>query len=225
MGDDYHERYTEITQLEKSINIKLNELQKTVDSKANSVKIEQDIRKKLSEYDKKRELLLSAHERNSGNLASKEEVRRRQIIHNLKLNLDRMKMKFEGLVKSKYGYQINEEKYENYQIDEQAQNMNNRELLEYQEKKIAKQDEKIDEIIGITKQGKVVAKEIKTNLEDQNKLLDNVEDGMDNLDSKMARTRKKFENYVAKSSTCCLTVVIILEVAALGGIIYWVIAG
>ena len=55
MGDDYHERYTEITQLEKSINIQLNELQKTVDSKANSVKIEQTIRNYLSEYDKKRE--------------------------------------------------------------------------------------------------------------------------------------------------------------------------
>lgn len=224
MGDEYHERYTEITQLEKTINIQLNDLQKKVDSKTNTIKLEQAIRNNISEYDKKRELLLSAHEKNSGNLPSKEQERRRQIIQNLKLNLDRMKMKFEGLIKSKYGYQVNEEKYDNYQIDEQAQNMNNRELLEYQEKKIAKQDEKIDEIIGLTKQGKVVAKEIKNNLENQNKLLDNVEDDMDNLDSKMARTKKKFEKYVAKSSTCCLTIIIILEVAALGGIIFWVVS-
>ena len=41
--------------------------------------------------------------------------------------------------------------------------------------------------------------------------LDDVETGMDNLDSKMSKTRKKFDNYVANSSSCCLNIFIVLS--------------
>ena len=70
-----------------------------------------------------------------------------------------------------------------------------------------------------------MGKVIKTNLENQNKLLDDVETGMDNLDSKMTRTKKKFNNYVTNSSSCCLTIVIILEIGAMAFMLYYIIAG
>ena len=124
-------------------------------------------------------------------------------------------MNFDSLIKRKYEYKIDEAKYDNYQLDDQAKNMSNSELLEYQQRKIKDQDQEIEEITGEVKKGKEMGKVIKTNLETQNKLLDDVETGMDNLDSKMSKTRKKFDNYVANSSSCCLTFVIILEIGAL----------
>ena len=134
-------------------------------------------------------------------------------------------MTFESLTKRKYEYKIDEGKYENYQLDEQAKNMTNTELLEYQQGKIKDQDQEIEEITGEVKKGKEMGKVIKTNLESQNKLLDDVESGMDNLDSKMSRTKKKFDNYVANSSSCCLTIVIILEIGAMGLMLYYIMTG
>ena len=134
-------------------------------------------------------------------------------------------MTFESLTKRKYEYKIDERKYENYQLDEQAKNMTNTELLEYQQRKIKDQDQEIEEITGEVKKGKEMGKVIKTNLESQNKLLDDVESGMDNLDSKMSRTKKKFDNYVANSSSCCLTIVIILEIGAMGLMLYYIMTG
>ena len=134
-------------------------------------------------------------------------------------------MTFESLTKRKYEYKIVEGKYENYQLDEQAKNMTNTELLEYQQRKIKDQDQEIEEITGEVKKGKEMGKVIKTNLESQNKLLDDVESGMDNLDSKMSRTKKKFDNYVANSSSCCLTIVIILEIGAMGLMLYYIMTG
>ena len=134
-------------------------------------------------------------------------------------------MTFESLTKRKYEYKIDEGKYENYQLDEQAKNMINTELLEYQQRKIKDQDQEIEEITGEVKKGKEMGKVIKTNLESQNKLLDDVESGMDNLDSKMSRTKKKFDNYVANSSSCCLTIVIILEIGAMGLMLYYIMTG
>ena len=75
----------------------------------------------------------------------------------------------------RYEYKIDEGKYENYQLDEQAKNMTNTELLEYQQRKIKDQDQEIEEITGEVKKGKEMGKVIKTNLESQNKLLDDVE--------------------------------------------------
>ena len=104
-------------------------------------------------------------------------------------------------------------------------NQTNTELLEYQQRKIKDQDQEIEEITGEVKKGKEMGKVIKTNLENQNKLLDDVETGMDNLDSKMTRTKKKFNNYVTNSSSCCLTIVIILEIGAMAFMLYYIMTG
>ena len=88
--------------------------------------------------------------------------------------------------------------------------------------KLRTKTKEIEEITGEVKKGKEMGKVIKTNLETQNKLLDDVETGMDNLDSKMSKTRKKFDNYVANSSSCCLTFVIILEIGALVAMLFFI---
>ena len=132
-------------------------------------------------------------------------------------------MTFESYARRKYEYKVDDAKYDNYELDEQGKNMTNTELLEYQQRKIKNQDQEIEEITGEVKKGKEMGKVIKTNLESQNKLLDDVETGMDNLDSNMPKTRKKFDNYVVNSSSRCLTIVILLEIAVMALMLYYVI--
>ena len=202
MGDDYHTNYNELISIEKTLNAQMTELQKCVEGKTNSVKLEMKNKDNIMAHQKKREALNALNEKTGPSLPGKEEEKRR-----------------------KNKYKIDERKYENYQLDEQAKNMTNTELLEYQQRKIKDQDQEIEEITGEVKKGKEMGKVIKTNLESQNKLLDDVESGMDNLDSKMSRTKKKFDNYVANSSSCCLTIVIILEIGAMGLMLYYIMTG
>lgn len=210
MADNYHQAYNELVQLEKSINGQLSELQKAVETGANIVKLEQSIETNITAYAKKRDELEREHEKNHEKLPTKEDDKRTKTINNLKMNLDRMKMKFSGLTKKKYEYKV-DSKYDNYQLDEQRRNMNNQELLQDHERRLKDQDKDLEEIGAMVTKGKVMAKDIKSNLEDQNKLLDDVERGMDNLDSKMSTTKRKFDNYINNSSTCCLSVIIGIE--------------
>ena len=222
MADNYHQAYNELVQLEKSINAQLSELQKAVESGANIVKLENSIQSNITAYASKRDMLERDHEKNHMKLPPKEDDKRTKTINNLKMNLDRMKMKFSGLTKKKYEYKV-DEKYDNYQLDEQRRNMNNEELLQDQQRRLKDQDKDLEEIGGMVTKGNKMAKEIKTNLEDQNKLLDDVERGMDNLDSKMSTTKRKFDNYINKSSSCCLSVFIVIELLCFIGLLILVL--
>ena len=102
MADNYHQAYNELVQLEKSINAQLSELQKAVESGANIVKLENSIQANITAYASKRDMLERDHEKNHMKLPMKEGDKRTKTINNLKMNLDRMKMKFSGLTKKKY---------------------------------------------------------------------------------------------------------------------------
>ncbi len=53
--------------------------------------------------------------------------------------------------------------------------MGNREIYDYSKKKLKAQDAQVDELIGYTKQGKDLGNELKSELNKQNLLLDDVE--------------------------------------------------
>ena len=53
--------------------------------------------------------------------------------------------------------------------------MNNNQLFDMQQKKLKSQDQDIDEIIGYTKEGKEINKELKTELLKQNRQLDDID--------------------------------------------------
>ena len=107
------------------------------------------------------------------------------------------------------------EKYQGYYDREEFKNMTNRELLQLQKKKITQQDEQIDELIGVVKKGNITAKELGTEIEKQNVKLEKLDEEIQSTESKMVKTRKKFENFIEKSSFCCLYVVIIVEIVVL----------
>jgi len=53
--------------------------------------------------------------------------------------------------------------------------MSNRQLFDYQQRKIKSQDQDIDEIIGYAKEGREINKELKTELLKQGRQLDDIE--------------------------------------------------
>ena len=123
----------------------------------------------------------------------------------------------------------NDKKYEykgpsmdNYQPTDEMKTMSNSELNQGLQLKIKKQDQEIDDIILDVKKGKVLAKEAVKIMDDQNKQLDELQEDIDRLDSRLKRGAKRFENYVAKKSGCCIVVILVLEFIA-GILIYTLI--
>lgn len=57
MGDDYHTNYNELISIEKTLNAQMTELQKCVEGKTNSVKLEMKIKDNIMAHQKKREAL------------------------------------------------------------------------------------------------------------------------------------------------------------------------
>ena len=55
MGDEYHKNYNELITLEKTLNGQITELQKCLDAKTNSIKLEMQIKDNITAHQKKRE--------------------------------------------------------------------------------------------------------------------------------------------------------------------------
>ena len=109
--------------------------------------------------------------------------------------------------------------------------MNNNQLFDMQQKKLKSQDTDIDEIIGYTKEGKEINKELKTELLKQNRQLDDIDDDVilfflffqiDKVDKNLGKTKAKFMNFIKSTSNCALMTTIVLEVIILLAIIiFW----
>jgi hypothetical protein len=155
---------------------------------------------------------------NNNNIPEREKGKRNAFLNNAKISCDRNKNKFEEIRKKKFGFDDtgkHDEYLQKYENDENMKNKNNAELLQYQQDKLKSQDNQIDDIIADVAKGKQMGKAIHGKLQDQNVLLEQIDENMDKLDSKMERTKKKFETYLKKSSNCCLITIMIIELAIL----------
>ena len=111
-------------------------------------------------------------------------------------------------------YEYKGSKIDNYQPTEEMKTMSNSELLQYQQQKMKKQDDQIDDIIIDVKKGTVLAKETEKILDDQNKQLDELQEDIDKLDSKLKKGAKRFADYAAKKSGYCIVIILVLELIA-----------
>ena len=107
-----------------------------------------------------------------------------------------------------------------YVLTDDMKNMDNQGLMQLQQKKLKEQDAQLDDIYLDAKKGTVLAKEAGKILEEQNKQLDELQNDMDKLDSRLQRGIKRFKDYAAKQSGCCITFILILELVA-GFLIYF----
>ena len=59
-------------------------------------------------------------------------------------------------------------------------------------------------------------------IKEQNKLIQEVTEDMDRVDSRMNKLSKRFANYISKSSICCLIIFILLDAAVFDELV-WVL--
>ena len=175
----YQDRIKEIKQLEKQINIDNNTYSKKVDAGENTIKFEQELNRKLNQFKDMLQQLDTIYKNKAHPevkaLPTRECDARIKEIHNLLMNHDRMRMKFDSLKQKNYSFKGDTAKYDDYQEDENMKNMGTEELLKYQEQKIKSQDEQVEQIIGDVKVGKVLARQIGENLKDQNEMLEDLD--------------------------------------------------
>jgi t-SNARE syntaxin family protein len=189
----------------------------------NTISLESEIQRDIRNYKETQSQLAEAYSfRNAPSQIPGPELDRRQKeISQMELNIQEIENSFKNLQNEKYAYKG--QVLDNYQQSEEMKKMSNSELIQVQKDKIKEQDEIIDDIVVDVKRGRVLAKEAGAIITDQNKQLDELQEDIDKLDSRMQRGIKRFERYVNKQSGCCIIIVLIAELVA-AGLIYWLIA-
>ena len=198
----------------KNLHKKLSDYNSEAESGSNTIKIEGDIEKELSSLkEAHRELENAKKNKNAPSQISPNELDRRQKqIQNLGSNIQDIEQNYKQIKNKKYEYKGS--KIDNYQPTEEMKTMSNSELLQYQQQKMKKQDDQIDDIIIDVKKGTVLAKETEKILDDQNKQLDELQEDIDKLDSKLKKGAKRFADYAAKKSGYCIVIILVLELIA-----------
>ncbi len=210
-------------QEEKSKNLsgKLTKYKDTIKSGVNTISFENEIEKEiLSLKEAYSELENAYSNRNAPSQIAPQELDRRQKqIKTLDIRINELEKNYEELKSEKYRYKgtgMDDE----YVLTDDMKNMDNQGLMQLQQKKLKEQDAQLDDIYLDAKKGTVLAKEAGKILEEQNKQLDELQNDMDKLDSRLQRGIKRFKDYAAKQSGCCITFILILELVA-GFLIYF----
>ena len=210
-------------QEEKSKNLsgKLTKYKDTIKSGVNTISFENEIEKEiLSLKEAYSELDNAYSNRNAPSQIAPQELDRRQKqIKTLDIRINELEKNYEELKSEKYRYKgtgMDDE----YVLTDDMKNMDNQGLMQLQQKKLKEQDAQLDDIYLDAKKGTVLAKEAGKILEEQNKQLDELQNDMDKLDSRLQRGIKRFKDYAAKQSGCCITFILILELVA-GFLIYF----
>ena len=210
-------------QEEKSKNLsgKLTKYKDTIKSGVNTISFENEIEKEiLSLKEAYSELENAYSNRNAPSQIAPQELDRRQKqIKTLDIRINELEKNYEELKSEKYRYKGTGMEDE-YVLTDDMKNMDNQGLMQLQQKKLKDQDAQLDDIYLDAKKGTVLAKEAGKILEEQNKQLDELQNDMDKLDSRLQRGIKRFKDYAAKQSGCCITFILILELVA-GFLIYF----
>ena len=210
-------------QEEKSKNLsgKLTKYKDTIKSGVNTISFENEIEKEiLSLKEAYSELENAYSNRNAPSQIAPQELDRRQKqIKTLDIRINELEKNYEELKSEKYRYKGTGMEDE-YALTDDMKNMDNQGLMQLQQKKLKEQDAQLDDIYLDAKKGTVLAKEAGKILEEQNKQLDELQNDMDKLDSRLQRGIKRFKDYAAKQSGCCITFILILELVA-GFLIYF----
>ena len=110
---------------------------------------------------------------------------------------------------------------EDYRNKEEYQNKSTEQLQQIQKEKLGEQNEIIDNIIVDTKKGTQIAKNIHHEIGEQNKVIGQIGQDMEMVDSRMNKLTKRFNEYTKKSSTCCLCVFFWCD-AIVFGLLVWI---
>ena len=224
--DGTEEIYTNFKGIESQQNEALKKIRDKItnfrnDSKngKNTISIETDIEREIKNFkDKVRELENGYSDRNAPTTLIDEELeRRRQKIQKMSIDIEEIQKTFQSNQNDKYSFKAN---LDNYGPTEEVKEMSNDEIMQLNKKKLNEQDDQLGDIIDETVKVKKLNREAQEIIKDQNNALDKMEEDMDKLDSKFQSGIKRFQRYASKAPTCCIIVILILEIIG-AGLILW----
>ena len=219
---NYNSIITEQEENAKNLHKKISSYKDKVGTGTNTIGLEREIEKEIGTLkDAHRDLENAYSNKNAPSQISPNELDRRQKqIKRLEINIQEIQKKYKDVQDQKYEFKG--PSTSNYEPTEDMKMMNNNELLQYQQLKIKKQDDQLDDIFLDVKKGTVLAKEAGKIIDDQNNQLDDLQNDIDQLDTRLNRGIKRFQNYAAKKSGCCIVVILFLELVA-GFLIYFLL--
>ena len=198
----------------KNLHKKLSNYKDKVGTNTNTIALEEEIEKEINSLkEDQRELDNAYSNKNAPSQISTNELDKRQKqIKKLEIGINDAEKSYNEIKDQKYEFKG--PNMDNYQLSDDMKNMSNAELYQQQQLKLKDQDQQLDDIFLDVKKGRVLAKEAGNIMDEQNKQLDELQDDIDRLDSKLKRGAKRFQNYVAKKSGCCIVVILIIELIA-----------
>jgi chromosome segregation ATPase len=226
MNKEYYSNFkqylADLTTKENNIRKDLESFQTAIGNNENTIELENRVEKDLKSLRELTEQLTEAYSTKNAppNMPEDTLDARQKDIKKFSTVYDELKKDFEKLKDDKY--QFKGHITEDYRTKEEYKDMSAQELINAGREKMNKQDEKIDDITKDVKKGRVKAKELNQELKDQNKLIQEVTEDMDRVDSRMNKLSKRFANYIGKSSTCCLMLFFLLD-AVVFGVLVWVL--
>jgi chromosome segregation ATPase len=218
MSASIYSEYSTIIQKQennvKNMHKKLSDYDTEVEAGSNTIQMESEIEKEISNFRKAYKELEEAYSNKNApiQMPLDELDRRQKQIQNLGQDINELYRNYQKIKDKKYEFKG--QRNNDYQPTEDMKNMTNNELLQYQKVKMKQQDDQIDEIFLNVKKGSVLAKETGKILDEQNKQLDDLQNDMDRLDSKLKKGAKRFADYAAKKSGYCIAFVLVLELIA-----------
>ena len=218
MSASIYSEYSTIIQKQennvKNMHKKLSDYDTEVEAGSNTIQMESEIEREISNFRKAHKELEEAYSNKNApiQMPLDELDRRQKQIQNLGQDINELYRNYQKIKDKKYEFKG--QRNNDYQPTEDMKNMTNNELLQYQKVKMKQQDDQIDEIFLNVKKGSVLAKETGKILDEQNKQLDDLQNDMDRLDSKLKKGAKRFADYAAKKSGYCIAFVLVIELIA-----------
>ena len=209
---DYKNFLKEIEDLTKSIKTELgNFKQKISKNNTNTISEEKDIEEMLKKQNKLINELVVAYDGQNApiEIPGDEIDKRNKEIQQLSINNVELNGQFHILRNKKYKY--TDEIKEDYSIKEEYKDMTPKEILDLAKKRMEEQDEQLKEFLEEAKKGTQMAKEIQVVIKEQNKQIDQIHEDVDRTDSRMKKLTSRFSKFISRQSTCCMILILILE--------------
>ena len=203
----------EISDLEKIIRNELNVYKEKCTGNESTIDLENNIKALLKQHKEKVSKLKTAYIKKNvpGGIPDATIDKRQGDIQQLEINNGNFEKTFTNLEKEKY--RCKNVITEDYSQKEEYKNLTTGEIMVLEKKKLADQDDRIDQIAIDVKQGQQLAKNAGHVMKEQNKRLDQINEDIERTDQKMNTLTGRFERYVAGTSMCKMISIILVETA------------
>ena len=179
--EGYRKKIDEIHEIEKNINVEIQNYSKRIDEKENTIAIENKILDMFSNFKKLWDEVDNAYQEKKIPSIIPQGVRQRRQIEIESLNSSiykKLKERFEALKSKKYSFDFSDFEKKNYNNMEEYKNKSGDQLLKIAENKIEQQNNQLDDIALNAKKGSEYAKEAQHMLSNQNEQLEYIQENV-----------------------------------------------